>query len=242
MRILTIREEDITLAKILKDSGHVYKGPTDSYTMDEVVDIVASIFGRGKNVEIKRKYDILLGTKDIDYSNFKDPYHSQFRLQDNEEEEKRKYSITFIKRFPTEKFEKTCEEMLKYLNNSYTRWKNLYWYLSKNANTEPTIKHEILEENEYRVETVLYLNKERFIVLGTENNLAFQINQLLNNIREEEAKYSYYRSRSHTVVNETRDVLMRSIKIKQQNILTLYQTYLCGELFDALESHVIGLY
>ena len=242
MRILTIREEDITLAKILKDSGHVYKGPTDSYTMDEVVDIVASIFFKVKNNEIKKKYDRLLGSKDIDYSDFNDPYHSQFRLDYNEEEAKRKYSIDFIKMFPTERFKKTCKEMLEYLNNSYTRWKNLYWYLSKNASTEPIIKYEVLEENEYRVETVLYLNKERFIVLGTDNDLSSQINQLLYDIREEEAKYKYYNSRSRTVVDKTRDVLARTIKIKQQNILALYQTYLCNELFNALENHIIESY
>ena len=242
MRILTIREEDITLAKILKDSGHVYKGPTDSYTMDEVIDIVASIFGKGKNTEIRKKYDRLLGSKDIDYSNFNNSYHSQFRLDHDKEEDKIKYSIDFIKMFPTERFKKTCKEMLEYLNNSYTRWKNLYWYLSKNAFTEPIIKYEVLEENEYRVETVLYLNKERFIVLGTDNDLSSQINQLLYDIREEEAKYKYYNSRSRTVVDETRDVLARTIKIKQQNILALYQTYLCNELFNALENHIIESY
>ena len=184
MRILTIREEDITLAKILKDSGHVYKGPTNSYTMDEVIDIVASIFGKGKNTEIRKKYDRLLGSKDIDYSNFNDSYHSQFRLDHDKEDAKRKYSIDFIKMFPT----------------------------------------------------------ERFIVLGTNNDLAFQINQLLYDIREGEVKYKYYNSRSRTVVDETRDVLARTIKIKQQNVLALYQTYLCNELFNILENHIIESY
>ena len=183
-----------------------------------------------------------MGSKDIDYSNFNNSYHSQFRLDHDKEEDKIKYSIDFIKMFPTERFKKTCKEMLEYLNNSYTRWKNLYWYLSKNASTEPIIKYEVLEENEYRVETVLYLNKERFRVLGTDNDLSSQINQLLYDIREGEVKYKYYNSRSRTVVDETRDVLARTIKIKQQNILALYQTYLCNELFNTLENHIIESY